>query len=667
MITKKHWQLHEHSVGYGELTFNKQGSATNTIDLEVLNELDAMLNIVATMSIKSLIIRSGKNNGFIFGADIKTFVGDGSHIQQVKELLERGHQVFNRLEKLPILTIAIINGFCLGGGLELALACDMRIAIETDKPCLGLPEVKLGIHPGWGGTIRAAKLIGSKKALELMLTGNMVTVKEALSFGLVDLVAPQRVIEQVIHKYCLEPKPTKKTRFLWRIIDSFFLRPIIGKGIAQKIKQRVNFAHYPAPSAMIDNWVHYFSHCDFTKAYKHEIDSMLKLLQTDTAKNLIRVFFLQEQLKGLGKVGKGEFKHVHVIGAGTMGCDIAVWCAMQGFKVSLQDLDIKIMAKASKRALVAFMQKAKSKLALEKMQDNLYFDRQGEGIKHADVVIEAIVENPKIKQAVFTDLEQKVRADTILATNTSTIPLDVISANMQNKHRLVGIHFFNPVAKMALVEVVSNKDTNVDCKTQALSFVSKIGKSPLPVNSSPGFLVNRVLFPYLIEAALLVEAGHTAEFIDKVACDFGMPMGPVELMDTIGLDICVAASTELHLTVPAIITNKIKEGKLGRKTTHGFYQYNKGKILRKSVVVEPQDEIKNRLLMSLIIPAYSCYTEGVVESQDLVDAGMIFGTGFAPFLGGPLAYLNKNSSELCGYAKQLEERFGKKFHLSFLT
>ena len=379
---------------------------------------------------------------------------------------------------------------------------------------------------------------------------------------------------------------------------------------------------------------------------------------------------MQERLKSLGKGVDFQPKHVHVIGAGIMGGDIAAWCALKGLTVTLQDREPKFIAPAVKRAHALFKKRLKVPHLIQAAKDRLIPDQHGSGVKSADVVIEAIIENKEAKQELFSQIESLLKPDTILATNTSSIPLDELSETLQQPDRLVGIHFFNPVAKMQLVEIVEGENTSQENKNKAAKFCRCIDRLPLPVKSSPGFLVNRILMPYLMEAVKLLEEGVPAQVIDRAATDFGMPMGPILLADTVGLDICLSVAEilgeALGLNVPEALRKKVKAGKLGVKSGQGFYQYKKGKQMKTKVNVDNSDshseDIADRLILQMLNESIACLREGVIGNMDLVDVGMIFGTGFAPFRGGPMHYMEQRGrQDIVDRLKELEGQYGERF------
>lgn len=637
----KHWHTHQDEQNILWLTFDKDNSAVNTIDHTVLNELKEILEPIKETALKGLVIESAKKTGFIAGADINMFQEFDS-IETVTKFLNDCHSLFDTLANLPYTTVCLIDGFCLGGGLELALCCNYIIASDNPKTKIGLPEVKLGLHPGWGGTFRTVKRMGPLQAIPFMLTGRPLTAKQAKKQGLIDQVTTTRYLTKAARDFINTKPKTKKSKLIPAILNMTIIRPFIAKMIRKKAAEKVNETHYPAPFKIIDNWLEVGN--QMPQAQQKEIETFAELAETNTSKNLIRVFFLQDQLKSLAKQSNFKANRVHVIGGGTMGGDIAIWCALEGNKVTIQDQTTKQLAPIYKRAQKTFQRKLKNPFDIAAANDRLIIDPKGEGILKADIIIEAIFENVEAKQKLFKEIEQKAKPDAILATNTSSIPLTEIASALTNPQRLVGIHFFNPVAKMPLVEVVKTENTDPQTVADAMSFVRSIDKLPLPVASKPGFLVNRVLMPYIMEAILLLEEGVPAEQIDTAATNFGMPMGPIELADTVGLDICLAVGEKLaqayKTTVPSLLKQKVENDQLGKKNQQGFYTYKNGKANKKTLEKDPQQEkiLTERMIQSMHNEAQKCLNENVIENSDLLDAGMIFGTGFAPFHGGLIHY-----------------------------
>ncbi len=660
----QHWRKEQDSDEIIWLYIDKAESKANVLSRTVIEELDELLEEIEGDKPAGVVIISGKTSGFIAGADVNEF----TTLQDQDDgfaLVRRAQAVFDRLEALHCPTVALIQGFCLGGGMELALACRYRIAVDDPKTKLGLPEVKLGIHPGFGGTVRLPPLIGAPAAMDLMLSGRALSAKAAAKVGVVDHAVPERH-KLTAASQLLKQKPARKKASGWRAwSNNGLLRPLLAGMMRRKLAKKARQDHYPAPYAVIDLWEKYGS--DPKVMMKEEAISVARLVMGDTAQNLIRLFFLQERMKGLGNKSDFKAERVHVIGGGVMGGDIAAWCAMQGLEVTLQDRSHEVIARAIGRAHGLFKKKLKHPLKVRDAMDRLMPDIEGRGIAGADVIIEAIFENVEAKQQLFKEVESKAKPDALLATNTSSIPLETISEVLDDPSRLIGLHFFNPVAQMQLVEVVRGAQSNATLIDAGCAFSKQIGRLPLPVKSSPGFLVNRILMPYLIEAVVLVSEGVPAVLIDQAATKFGMPMGPIELADTVGLDICLHVaeilSQELGGEVPEKLRTMVAAGQLGRKSGEGFYQYKKGKPVKPSDTgTPPPDDLTDRMILRFVNEAMACLREGVVEDSDLLDAGIIFGTGFAPFRGGPMNYTEKQGREqLKSRLDHLQQAHGKRF------
>ena len=667
MTNYKNWQIETDKAGIACLSINKADATTNVLSSEVMEELDQILIEIGQAKPKGLLIKSAKPGGFIAGADVSEF-GNIESSAQALEFIKRGQSILDRLEALPFPTVCLIDGFCVGGGLELALACRYRIATDERGTRLGLPEVLLGIHPGFGGTMRLNRLIGALSAMDLMLTGRTVDSRKAGKIGIVDHVVPKRHLHSAgVRLINEQPEPHKLSTAKALASNTSLARSILANQFRKQVMKQATPEHYPAPFALIDLWQeHADSDQDMLKA---EAESVAELVTSDTSKNLVRVFFLQERMKALGTEKDYEPKHIHVIGAGVMGGDIAAWCVVQGFTVTLQDQKPEFIAPALKRAKKLFERRFKQKHLLMNAQDRLHPDHNGVGIEKADIIIEAIVEDLDIKQTLYKELEPRMKADAILATNTSSIELETLSTCLKNPKRLVGIHFFNPVPKMQLVEVVAGKNTDKKTIARATTFVRKIDRLPLPVKSSPGFLVNRILMPYLLEAVELLSEGNSPETIDRAATDFGMPMGPITLADTVGLDICLSVASilgeKMGLAVPEKLKQMVAEDRLGKKNGKGFYNYDeKGKPVKtpENSKDQPTALLADRLVLRIINESMACLREGVVEDADLLDAGMIFGTGFAPFTGGPMNYLDHRGREATlQRLKDLESSHGERF------
>jgi 3-hydroxyacyl-CoA dehydrogenase/enoyl-CoA hydratase/3-hydroxybutyryl-CoA epimerase len=663
----KNWHLEMDEDEIVWLHFDKANSGTNVFSSDVFDEFFVILDHLAELNAKGLIILSDKKNGFIAGANIEEFTQLESK-EEALELIRVGQSAFDKLEALPFPTLSLINGFCLGGGMEMSLACDYRIALDDPRTRLGLPEVLLGIHPGWGGTMRMPRLIGAPAAMDLMLSGRTVNARAAKKMGIVDKITAQRHLKRAAKMLILRRPKKSQPGKLVALANSAVARPLLAKYLRKQVAKRAPRAHYPAPYALINLWEKHGG--DERSMLLEEAVSVAGLMTEGTAQNLVRVFLLQERLKSLGKGVDFQPQHVHVIGAGIMGGDIAAWCAFKGMTVTLQDREPKFIAPAIKRAHALFKKRLKVPHLVQAAKDRLIPDHKGLGVKNADVVIEAIIENKEAKQALFSQIEPLLKSETILATNTSSIPLDELSETLKQPDRLVGIHFFNPVAKMQLVEIVEGNNTSQENKNKAAKFCRCIDRLPLPVKSSPGFLVNRILMPYLMEAVNLLEEGVPGQVIDKAATDFGMPMGPIFLADTVGLDICLSVAeilgAALGLNVPEALRKKVEAGELGVKSGQGFYQYQNGKQVKTKTATDGSsqqaEDIADRLVLQMLNEAIACLREVVIEDKDLLDVGMIFGTGFAPFLGGPMHYMEQRGrQDIIDRLKELEGKYGNQF------
>lgn len=663
--TYKHWKVVSDDTGITWLHLDKADSSTNVLSHEVMEELEQELEILNHKPPRAVVFLSDKENGFIAGADVSEFSKlDTEHLALT--LIKRGHKVMNMIERLPCPTVALIHGFCLGGGFELALACRYRIADNDPKTKIGLPEIKLGIHPGFGGAVRSIKQAGPIAAMDLMLTGRAISATAAKRIGLVHYAVPQRHLMSAA-KTIIKKSPPKFKIPLWASLANHKLaRPWVKKLLIKQVAKKAQRAHYPAPYALIDLWENYAD--DYQRFLEEEAISVSQLMVTKTAQNLVRVFSLQEKMKSYSQAQDYHPKHIHVIGGGIMGGDIAIWCALQGYTVTIQDREHKTLASVIKRAYKLYKKKLKKRLLIIEALDRLVPDINGNGLTQADVVIEAIFEDVDVKSNLFKEIEPKIKKDCIIATNTSSIPLEELSPALKDPSRFVGLHFFNPVAQMPLVEIVRGNSTSDLTMQQAASITKSIRRLPLPVSSSPGFLVNRILMPYLMEAVVLAEEGIPLKAIDLAATDFGMPMGPIELADTVGLDICLKVaenlSQNMDIGIPERLRKLVESKKLGKKTDKGFYTFKKGKAVKPNIAKDyttPTD-LTDRLILRLINEAVACYRDGVVDSLDMVDAGIIFGTGFAPFRGGPMCYANNRGIEqLIKLLENLDSRYGSRF------
>ena len=659
-----HWRRETDSDGVVWLCIDKADASANVLSEPVLRELVSALEPLEADPPRGLVLHSGKRNGFVMGADINEFTSIDS-ADQAYELIRIGQQVFDRLEALRCPTVAVINGFALGGGLELALACDYRLALHNKKPIIGLPEVQLGLHPGFGGTVRAVQIAGVRAAMQLMLTGKPITVEKALGQKLIDRIGSPDNWKQAAREMVASRKPKARAPLVERLLNLFFLRPFIVRILQKQVAARARKEHYPAPYAIIDLWAKHGA--SPRTGYDAEARSFGKLMVGNTSRNLVRVFFLQNRLKSQGGKPDKKIAHVHVVGAGVMGGDIAAWCALRGLKVTLQDRGAEYIDPALKRAAGLFSKKIRDANDRAAATDRLLVDVDGDGVADADLIIEAIFEDLEAKQSLYQGLQSSMKPGAILATNTSSIRLEELRTVLREPDRFIGLHFFNPVAALPLVEVIRCDDTAQDVLDVGFGFVKGIGKFPLECASSPGFVVNRMLAPYMAEAMHLAESGVPLTAIDEAAEAFGMPMGPVELVDSVGIDVALHVSKVLgaafNRAVPERLAEMVENKQLGRKSGRGFYEWQDGKAVKPPVEGSgvPAD-ISDRLILPMLNEAVACLHEGVVKDADLLDAGAIFGTGFAPFRGGPLQYArNRGISEILQTMERLAADLGDRF------
>jgi 3-hydroxyacyl-CoA dehydrogenase / enoyl-CoA hydratase / 3-hydroxybutyryl-CoA epimerase len=658
------WTLQVDADRVAWLTADMAGSSANVLSGDMVRELAAKLTEIAALRPVGMVVQSGKAGGFIAGADIKEFVQIRSPSEGYA-LVRAGQSVMQQLEDLPCPTVAAIRGFALGGGLELALACTYRVGADDAALSLGLPEVLLGIHPGFGGTVRSVQRIGVRPSLELMLKGRPFRGARALHIGLLDELVPPADLAPRAKALLLRRPQKKQPPLLERLMNLSAARPWVAKQTIATLRRSVRREHYPAPYAIVDLWRRHGA--TGTAAYEAEARSISELMCSPASRNLVRVFLLQDRLKGLGGDSSAVFKHVHVIGAGVMGGDIAAWSAFRGMTVTLQDRSEELIEPALARAKSFFEKRLKDPAAAAAAVSRLKMDVKGDGVAQADVVIEAIFENVAAKLALYAELEPKLKASAILATNTSSIKIETLSRNLTDPSRLVGIHFFNPVAQLQLVEVVQGASTRAQVVTDALKFTRKLDKLPLPCKSAPGFVVNRILTPYINEALFALEAGIPAEVIDLAAVRFGMPMGPIELTDVVGLDVSLhvgrVLSEAFHREIPQILIKLVEQKKLGRKSGEGFYRWHDGKAQKNAAedTVAPAD-LEDRLILPLLNESVAVIREATVQDGDLLDAGAVFATGFAPFRGGPLHYAKERGvSEVVNRLNELADRYGERF------
>lgn len=661
----QHWHVEKRADDVLVLSLDRAGESVNTLSQDVLIELDGLLERIAIDPPKAVVFRSAKDSGFIAGADIKEFQSFDEK-GNVAGALQRGQQVFQRLAQLPCPTAAAIHGFCMGGGTELALACDYRVASKDSSTRIGLPEVKLGIYPGWGGSVRLPKLIGAPAAFDMMLTGRTLSASAARGNGLIDKAVDKAVLVDSSASLALKGRKRPfKQRFMGWLTNTWPARQLIAPMLLKQVARKARKEHYPAPYALVNTWKNTGGGIEGKLAAERK--SVAKLASTPTARNLIRVFFLQERLKATGGKDHG-ISRVHVIGAGVMGGDIAAWSAYKGFEVTLNDREQRFIDKAMNRAGELFAKKVRDESKRPAVAARLKSDLAGDGAATADLVIEAIIEQAEAKRGLYADVEPRMKADALLTSNTSSIPLVELRDDIARPAQFAGLHYFNPVALMPLVEIVQHDAMADETRQRLAAFCKAIGKLPVPVAGTPGFLVNRVLFPYMLEAVTAYSEGIPGKAIDKAAVKFGMPMGPIELVDTVGLDVAAGVGAELSpflgLQVPAALAGGAEQGKRGKKDGQGLYKWEEGKPVKPELPENYQApaDLEDRLILPLLNEAVACLHDGVVADADLLDAGVIFGTGFAPFRGGPIQYIREAGADgLLERLKQLQARHGERF------
>ena len=640
------------------LTFDQENSIANVFDENMFSELNDHLDFLEdnSNSIKGVIFQSAKPSIFIAGADLKSFADDPTP-ERIRYLVMLGQHTVDRIEDLSCVTVAAIHGACLGGGYELALACDHRVATLDSATKIGLPETMLGILPAWGGSTRLPRMIGLPKAMGIILAGKVVVPKLALKLGMIDRVVYKENLEASAKAMLLNGKKKYKSHLLNR-----FPLKYIAKSKATKNVIKTTGGVYPAPLKAIDVMVKGLS-VSREESLKLERNAFAELLTSDVANNLVNIFFLQERSKKTKSDKDFRVKNTAVIGAGVMGAGIAQWISSRGIKVLLKDIKPEFVAKGiasiSKLYSAAVSKRVMTKAEASSKLDNVTPITKSMPMKNVDLVVEAAIEQLEIKQDLFAELETLVRDDTILATNTSALSIVDVAEKMQHKERVVGIHYFNPVHKMKLVEVVRGECTSEGTILRATQFVKKTGKLPVVVKDSPGFLVNRILMPYLIEAVYMVSCGVDIERVDKLLRKFGMPMGPFRLIDEVGGDVCQHVADDLlnrletNFPKSEFLKKMIENKDVGKKSGRGFYKYSNGKStsvssklptssIKTSYIHQDftDEEIVDRLILIMVNEAVRCLQEEVVNSPKDVDFGMIMGTGWAPFRGGPISYLD---------------------------
>ncbi|MFU8814747.1 MAG: 3-hydroxyacyl-CoA dehydrogenase NAD-binding domain-containing protein [Pseudomonadales bacterium] len=660
-----HWRVRQDGDGVLWLVLVQRGVATNTLSVEVVEQLSQLLAEAERRRPPALVIRSGKRDSFIVGADIQAYHEATPH--DAHAMVVRAQQVVTAVADLTVPSIALIHGACLGGGLQLALACDYRIA--RGDALLGLPEVRFGVHPALGGTARLPALVGPDQALRMMLGGESLTAAEARACGLVDVVGEEQVFANAVRAAAAGSLPLQRPGARARALTLRPTRRMIASRARREVARRVRAEHYPAPYRLLELWERHGASAASLLA--HETASFAELVTGATARNLLRTFTLAEGLRDQGRQRAGRqddpLDHVHVVGAGTMGAAIAAWCALHGLLVTVEDRSAALLAPALRRAAELFHAHG---LAARAAGDRLIPDLGGAGRGKADLLIEAVPEDVELKRRVLHALEAAAKPQALLASTTSAIGLEEIGAAMRQPQRLAGLHFFNPVRRMRLVEVVHHRSLEPAALDRLMGFVVAIERVPVTVRDAPGHLVNRILAPYLEEALRLLDEGIAAEQVDAAAEHFGMPVGPLQLMDLLGLDTALEVAESLYRRIDAPLPaalerlrGKTAAGELGVSSGKGFHRYDAAGVVQKPAFKgEPAAVHADRLLLPMVNAAVACLAAGLAEDADAVDAAMVFGGGFPPFRGGPLRYASEHGSAAVRQRlAALAEAYGSRF------
>jgi 3-hydroxyacyl-CoA dehydrogenase/enoyl-CoA hydratase/3-hydroxybutyryl-CoA epimerase len=646
------------------LTLDVPGEKVNMLGRAMMEELQALLSDVESRTdVAGVVLRSGKSDNFIAGADIKDFVQIRSALEG-ETLSRAGQAILDRLAAVRVPVVAAIHGSCLGGGLETALACRYRIATDDPKTVLGLPEVKLGIIPGAGGTQRLPRLIPLPVALDLILTGRNLKAKRALKAGLVDEVVPREVLLTAARRAAraLADGTLQPARAGIRLQDRL-LRPVIFRKARASVQEKTG-GHYPAPPRAIDA-VERGTATTLEEGLKIEAKHFGELAVTDVSRSLVSLFFATQELKKDTAFLEGakprEVKKLAVVGAGLMGSGIAAAAAGAGALVRMRDAQPEAIARGLRMAREVFEERRKrgslSPREVQQKMDRISATAELTGLRRADLVIEAVFEDLDLKRRVLAEVEAATSEDAVIASNTSSLPIAQIARHSQRPARILGMHFFSPVHKMPLLEVVVTPDTDPGATATAVAFGRRLDKQVIVVRDGAGFYTSRALAPYMNEAARVVEEGAAVEDVDRAMTAFGFPVGPITLLDEVGIDVGAKVAKVMHeafgprMTPPAGMARVIEDGRLGRKNKRGFYTYDgKEKRVDESVYAllperQPrrfeEREIQERLVFAFLNEAVLCLQDGILRSARDGDVGAVFGLGFPPFRGGPFRYLDQ--------------------------
>ncbi|MDZ4403211.1 3-hydroxyacyl-CoA dehydrogenase NAD-binding domain-containing protein [Prosthecobacter sp.] len=642
-IPAKHFRLDVDHDGIAWLVFDSPKSSANVWNEETLREFNHHLeSLEHDTRVKALVLRSAKDRIFVAGADLKA-IRSMPHAR-VNDLIWLGQAVFDRLARLPVPKIAAIHGACMGGGFEVTLACDWRIASDHESTKIGLPETQLGILPAWGGSTRLPRLIGVRKALDLITSGKLLSASAAKHAGLVSHVVAPEHLETLARRLAREKRPEPRFR-----LENLF-SPIIRRFATKKALAKTR-GLYPSITKAIEVVTHAV-HGEIDEGLLLEREAVAELIKGNDSARLIDLFFKREEANKRPAV-VGTAIPIHdavVIGAGVMGSGIAHVLASRGVRVLMTDVTSDSLARGLERIHGLVSEAARRRL-VTKVQARDTLDRINTThtpvpLNRHHLVIEAATESMDLKKKIFADLAARVSSDTILATNTSALSVAELAKTVPHPERVIGLHFFNPVHRMPLVEIITLPETAPDVLATAVSFVQKLGKTPVVVKDSPGFLVNRILVPYLMEAVRLYEKGIPVKDIDEAMLEFGMPMGPMRLLDEIGLDVAMHVAKTLADAFPDrfpksdALDKLVAAGHLGKKTGQGFYRYENGKEISPATHFDlPRHEsIRTNLALLLSQEAMRCLKEGIARTAADIDLAMVLGTGYPPFRGGPITF-----------------------------
>lgn len=687
-------------AGVFRIVLDVPGRPVNVLDHCVMQELDGIIaELEQRNDVQLVVFKSGKESGFLAGADVES-IAEIETADQALPVLTLGQRLFDRIERLPMTTVALIHGPCLGGGLELALACDYRVARDNSSTKIGLPEIKLGLIPGWGGTQRLPRLVGLRHGLSLILTGKHLSAREACNIGLIDrAIDPDhwrdevvRVIDDLVSGRRLSSVTAKLKSLLQRCDSIGLLKDWILSITQTKLAKKSE--HYPALAAAIRSIADGLDkHAD---GFDTERQEFARLVTTPTCRQLLRLFFSREQARNTKTwtansawgIHREPIRKLGVIGAGAMGAGIAQVAATRGYEVCVKEADEQAARRGRQRIHQLISQYARHKgicvAAEETLRRQVTVAEHFDTFADVDCVIEAVVERMDVKKSVLAAAEHSIKNTTILATNTSALSVSEMAQSISRPSHFAGLHFFNPVHRMELVEVVRGEHTSDETIARLVNLVRALGKTPIVTSDSPGFLVNRILFPYLGESILMIREGHDVATLDREIRKFGMPMGPIELLDRVGLDVALHVAQSLRPImkdvdeVINVLAPLVERGETGFKTGRGFYDYGgKRKRPRQSrelvgyLVAPPLQvdfkfdglsDIQRRLIYPMLAEAVRCEEESVVSHRWAIDLAMVLGTGFAPHRGGPISLTEQIGEDtVVTNLERLRSQFGDRF------